>query len=819
MINLKASFEEQVEEFKNCLKKNLYTRLIKHIIDMDQYEVYLTTAYAVFDNMIENWLKTQTAYMEKKPKRIFYISMEFLMGRTLSNALISTGLYEIAKEALAEYDVNLEEVIEEEVDAGLGNGGLGRLAACFLDSMANLGIPCHGYGLEYEFGMFNQYIENGKQVEKPDNWKAVPYPWAVDRYRHRYTINYNGQVTRFAGNPTNPSVWEKCNEVVAVAKDVPIPGFKSGNVNILRLWSAKATESFNLDDFSDGDYISACENQVESENITKVLYPNDNVFVGKLLRLKQEYLLVSASVQDIVHRFIREHGKENLADFDKYVAIQMNDTHPALAVAELMRIFIDQYAMKWEDAWNTVTKTCAYTNHTLLPEALEEWPVSMMERLLPRHMEIIYQINYFFMKEVSLKYPGDVDKMRSMSIIAEEGTKRVRMASLAVIGSHKVNGVAALHSDLVKQVLFKDYYELTPEKFINVTNGITPRRWIMSANKRMAKLISETIGEDWKYNFEELAKLEKYADDLEFIEKWIDVKKQNKHDFAVYISRETGIAVNPDTLFDVQVKRIHEYKRQLLLTLFAIHRYLFIKNNPSVNVVPRTIMIGGKAAPGYLRAKQIIYFINKVGEMINSDPDMKGKLKLVFLPNYRVSLAEHIMPAADLSEQISTAGYEASGTGNMKMTLNGALTIGTLDGANVEIRDRVEDENIFIFGKTAQEVIDMKRNGYAPKQFISESADLQAVINLIDVDFFSQNEHGAFKSFVEEFLNEDRYMLMADFDSYIATQKKVEELYLNPKEWAKKSILNVARCSFFSSDRSIEDYNRLVWNAEPVLLS
>lgn len=811
-------FEKQVEEFKLRLKDNLERRLVKKEIDINEYERYLTLAYAVFENMIEKWLETQELYHSKKPKRVFYISMEFLMGRTLSNSLICLGLYDIAKSVAEEMGLDLEEISEQEVDAGLGNGGLGRLAACFLDSMANLGIPCHGYGLEYEFGMFNQHIENGKQLEKPDAWKAKPYPWAADRYRHRYSIHFNGSVSGFSKNPSEPSVWDKYDEVIAVAKDIPIPGFASNNVNILRLWSAKSTESFNLDFFSGGDYIAACENQVESENITKVLYPNDNIFVGKLLRLKQEYLLVSASVQDIVHRFIKEHGQENLDKFSDYVAIQLNDTHPALAVAELMHIFVDKYSMKWEDAWNNVTKTCAYTNHTLLPEALEEWPVEMLEKLLPRHMEIIYQINYFFMKEVSLKYPGNIEKMRNMSIIAEDGQKRVKMASLAVVGSHKVNGVAALHSNLVKEILFRDYYEFTPEKFINVTNGITPRRWIMSANHRMSDLITEAIGEGWKYNFEELANLEKFADDSSFLDKWAEIKQKNKVDFAVYLSKENNIAIDPDTMFDVQVKRIHEYKRQLLLTLYAIDRYLYIKNNPSVNVVPRTIMIGGKAAPGYWKAKQIIYFINKVGEMINSDSAMRGKLKLLFLPNYRVSLAEHIMPAVELSEQISTAGYEASGTGNMKMTLNGALTMGTLDGANVEIKDRVGDENIFIFGKTAQEVIDMKKNGYAPKKFIAESGELQAVINLIDVDFFSQNEPGAFRCFIDDFLNEDRYMHMADFTSYSETQKKADLLYSDRKEWAKKSVLNVARCSYFSSDRCIEEYNRLVWNAEPVKL-
>lgn len=818
MLDFTGDFKDQVKAFKISVEENLYRRLVKDELSLDTYEKYLTVAYTVFDQMIDEWVATQKLYSKKPSKRVFYISMEYLMGRTLSNSLICMGMYEIAKDALMDMGYDIDELAEEEVDAGLGNGGLGRLAACFLDSMANLGIPAHGYGLEYEYGMFNQAIEQHKQVEKPDTWKSKPFPWAADRYRHKYSVLFNGNVKRFTGDCTRPSIWENYNEIVAQAKDIPIPGYKSGNVNILRLWSAHATESFNLSNFSEGDYISACENQIKSENITKVLYPNDNVFVGKLLRLKQEYLLVSASIQDIVHRFIKELGEENLDKFSDYVAIQLNDTHPALAVAELMRIFIDRFDMDWNKAWNIVINTCAYTNHTLLPEALEEWPVEMLERLLPRHMEIIYQINYFFMEEVALKYPGDTEKMRRMSIISEDGIKRVRMAILAVVGSHKVNGVAALHSELVKNILFKDYYEYTPEKFINVTNGITPRRWIMSANKEMTNLITEAIGDKWTYNFEELANLEKFAEDDSFIEKWIEVKNKNKKSFAKYISNEANILINPNTMFDVQVKRIHEYKRQMLLTLYAISRYLQIKTNPNAPFVPRTIMIGGKAAPGYWKAKQIIYFINKVCTIINNDKEVKDKLKVVFLPNYRVSLAEHLMPAVDLSEQISTAGYEASGTGNMKMTLNGALTIGTLDGANVEIKECVGDENIFIFGKTVEEVISLKTNGYNPKDFVSESTFIQNILRLIEVDFFSQDEPGVFKLFVDEFLNDDKYMLMADFDDYQAKQNEVDKLYKQPKLWAKKSILNVARCSYFTSDRCIEDYNKLVWNAKPLIL-
>jgi len=816
LVDFNDSFDKQVETFLACMNENIHQRLVKSEIGISAYERYLAVAYSVVDHMIERWIKTQVTYTKAKPKRVFYISMEFLMGRTLSNSLICLGLYDVAKEALNQMGYNLDDLMEEEVDAGLGNGGLGRLAACFLDSMANLGIPAHGYGLRYEYGMFNQHIVDGKQIEKPDNWLSLPYPWEANRYRHQYQVYFGGSVNRLDSNEIHPSIWEHTEDVIAVAADTPIAGYKEENVNVLRLWSAQATEEFNLDYFSGGDYVAACENQVKTENITKVLYPNDNVFEGKELRLKQEYLLVSASIQDIVSRFMIEHGVEKFNEFSDYVAIQLNDTHPALAIAELMRIFVDYHNVPWEKAWEIVTKTFAYTNHTLLPEALEEWPVSLIERLLPRHMEIIYQINYFFMREVSLKYPGDVERMKRMSIIAEEVTKRVKMASLAVVGSHKVNGVAKLHSDLVKSILFKDFYELTPEKFINITNGVTPRRWIMSANPTLTNLINSAIGDSWTKDFTKLAELEKFTEDASFVEEWRKVKTANKQSFSLFLPKDCGLIVDPHSMFDVQVKRIHEYKRQLLLVIFAISRYMYIKNNCNAEVAPRTIMIGGKAAPGYWKAKQIIYFINKVAEIINQDPDMKGKLKLLFLPNYRVSLAEHIMPASELSEQISTAGYEASGTGNMKLTLNGSLTIGTLDGANVEIRDAVGEENIFIFGKTAQEVIDLKKNYYSPKEYITNSPVLQSIIRLIKVDFFSQGDPGAFKFIADELLNEDRYMLMADFDMYLKKQVEVDLLYKDQIEWNKKSIINVARASNFSSDRCIEEYNNNIWHAKSV---
>jgi len=815
IVNPNDDFLKQAEVFKECIDENLKQRLAKSEIDMTDYDRYMSVAFSVLDHMIERWLVTQNTYSTTKPKRVFYISMEFLIGRMLGNSLISLGLYDIVKEAVKNMGVDLEEVMKEESDAGLGNGGLGRLAACFLASMANLGIPSHGYGLRYEYGMFNQHIIDGKQIEKPDNWLAMPYPWEVLRNSHKFMVHFGGKVSRLIGNDTTKSsLWEPSLDVIAMATDTPVCGYSNANVNVLRLWSAHATEEFNLDYFSTGDYMAACENQVITENITKVLYPNDNIFEGKELRLKQEYTLVAASVSDIVKRFIREHGS-NFDIFPDKIAIQLNDTHPSLAIAELMRLFIDVYNIEWDKAWNITTKTFAYTNHTLLPEALEEWPVTLMEALLPRHMEIIYDINHFFMKDVSMKYPGDVNKLKNMSIIAEEGIKRVKMASLSVVGSHKVNGVAKLHSDLITKTIFKDLSEYYPGKFINVTNGITPRRWILYANIKMTNLINSAIGEGWSDDLEKIIELEKFVDDSNFREAWNKVKKENKTEFMKFLSKDSGIIVNPNTMFDVQVKRIHEYKRQLLFILYIIGRYLEIKENPNSPVVSRTYMIGGKAAPGYWNAKQIIYFINMVADTINLDPDMKGKMKLVFLPNYRVTLAENVIPAADLSEQISTAGYEASGTGNMKMALNGALTIGTLDGANIEIKDHVGDENIFIFGHTSDEISELKKH-YNPQEYIIKSPLIQKIIRLIEVDYFSQADHGAFKFILDELMGVDKYMLMADFDMYYNAQRKVDEAYENREEWTRKSILNVARCGYFSSDRAIKEYTNNIWGAEAV---
>lgn len=815
IVNPNDNFASQAQTFKDCIDENLKQRLAKDEIDVTEYERYMSVSYSVVDHMIERWIVTQKTYAEIKPKRIFYISMEFLMGRTLSNSLICLGLYDIAKEALLQMGLDMDEIANEEGDAGLGNGGLGRLAACYLDSMANIGIPSHGYGLRYEYGMFNQHIVNGKQIEKPDNWLANPYPWEVARISHKFTVHFGGQVTRLSGADTSkPSIWEPREDVIAMASDTPICGFANANVNVLRLWSAHATEEFNLDYFSTGDYMSACENQVITENITKVLYPNDNVFEGKELRLKQEYLLVSASISDILKIFTHEHGMDFNIFPDK-VGIQLNDTHPSLAIAELMRVFIDFYDLPWDKAWDITKRTFAYTNHTLLPEALEEWPVSLMEALLPRHMEIIYNINYFFTKDVSMKYPGDVQKLKNISIIAEDGIKRVRMAYLSVIGSHKVNGVAKLHSNLVTKTIFKDFAEYYPDKFTNVTNGITPRRWILNANPEMTELINSAIGDDWNSDLEKIIELENFTSDSEFIHKWMDVKENNKIRFMEFLAKDSGLLINPNNMFDVQVKRIHEYKRQLLFLLYIIGRYLEIKDNSGASIVHRTYMIGGKAAPGYWKAKQIIYFINMVADFINRDPETKGKIKLVFLPNYRVTLAESVIPAADLSEQISTAGYEASGTGNMKFALNGALTIGTLDGANIEIKDNVGDENIFIFGHTSDQVMELKRQ-YNPQEYIADSPLLQKIIRLIQIDYFNQGDPGAFKFILDDLMSTDQYMLMADFDMYYKKQSDVDLAYRDKIEWAKKSILNVARCGYFSSDRAINEYAKNIWNVKPI---
>ncbi|MHB9134746.1 MAG: glycogen/starch/alpha-glucan phosphorylase [Armatimonadota bacterium] len=810
-IQFKSS---DVASFKLAFLSNLEYRLAKDHYSATAYDRFLSLAYTVSERLIERWIITQQTYHDQQPKRVYYISMEWLLGRSLGNALINLGLYDVCEKALGELGITLADVLEEESDAGLGNGGLGRLAACFLDSMATLGIPVHGYGLRYEYGLFKQKIVDGQQVETPDKWLTLPNPWEIARPEYAFPVRFGGYTNQYTDHTGRTrTAWEDGDVEKAMPYDIPIPGYKTQTVNTLRLWSARSHEEFNLEYFNHGDYMRACAEQMEAENITRVLYPNDNFFEGKELRLMQEYFLVSASIQDIVRRY--QNDELPWADFAEHIAIQLNDTHPALAIPELLRIMIDEQDMSWEQAWSLTQRTFAYTNHTVLPEALEEWPVSLLERQLPRHMEIIYLINHHFLTEVSRKYPGDVERLRRMSLIAEDGVKRVRMAYLATVGSHQVNGVSALHSRLLRETVLRDFAEFFPDRFCNKTNGITPRRWLRQANPYLANLITEVIGDGWVKDLDELRRLEPFAEDADFRASWQRMQQECKMPFIEIVRRECGIALSPDSLFDVQVKRIHEYKRQLLFALYIMHQYLRIKEGGPAGV-PRTCIIGGKAAPGYERAKLIIHLINNMAGTINNDPQVNEQLRLVFIPNYRVSLAEPLIPAADLSEQISTAGKEASGTSNMKFALNGAVTIGTLDGANIEIREEVGDDNIFIFGLTAEEMRVLRPNGYHPGAIIAQSPELQKVLNLLDSDFFSIGNPGLFRPIYDELTTWDEYALIADFASYLACQQRVSAAYQDTERWTRMSILNTARSGKFSSDRTIKEYAADIWHTAPV---
>jgi len=814
--NWPVSFKKNtVEALKTSIMSNLEYRLAKDQYSATGYDLFLSTAYAVLERLVERWIATQQTYHQVNAKRVYYLSMEFLLGRSLENSLINLGLYEACRETLEQLGLDLEATRRYEVDAGLGNGGLGRLAACFLDSMATMGLPAQGYGLRYEFGLFNQRFSHGMQVETPDNWLALPNPWEIERPEYCFKVRFGGKVEHkkdaFGRDDT---VWSGGQEVLAMPFDTPVPGYAVTNVNTLRLWTSKATEEFDLDDFNMGDYMSACGDKLISENITKVLYPNDNFFEGKELRLKQEFFLISASLQDILRRFKVENT--DIGQFPEKVAIQLNDTHPALAIPELMRILLDEERLEWKQAWDICVRTFGYTNHTVLPEALEEWPVELVGALLPRHLEIIYLINYNFIEEVSRHFPEDQDRLRRMSIIAEEGERRVRMAYLATIGSHSVNGVAELHSRLIRETILKDFYELWPEKFNNKTNGVTPRRWMRVSNPGLSGLITETIGEGWISDLDRLRELEPFADDAAFQEKWREVKLQCKKRLADSVWNQEWIEIHPDSMIDVQVKRMHEYKRQLLFALCIIGKYIQIKENPAYRTVPLTCIVGGKAAPGYQKAKLIIRFINHIADIVNSDPDTSGFLRVSFLPNYRVSLAERLIPATDLSEQISTAGKEASGTGNMKFALNGAVTIGTLDGANIEILEEVGHDNMFIFGLNADDVTHLRSTGYNPHDYIEGSALLKEVLKLVGSGFFSSSEPGLFKSIYDELTLTDEYFLMADFDSYFKAHDQAMQAYMDTKRWTRMSILNVARCGKFSSDRTIRQYTEEIWGVAPV---
>ncbi|HYD33208.1 MAG TPA: glycogen/starch/alpha-glucan phosphorylase [Methylophilaceae bacterium] len=793
-----------------------------------QRDWYAATALTVRDHVIERWVTTRNVYREKDPKRVFYLSLEFLIGRMMSNAALNIGIEPRIRQGLHELGQNLEEVADMEADAALGNGGLGRLAACFLDSMATLDMPGTGYGIRYEYGMFRQTIEDGQQIEHPDTWLRYGNIWEFQRPELSYTVKFYGQVVEFCPiEKENPNDrrrrsratechWVNAETVIATAYDVPIPGYNTETVNNLRLWSAKATREFDLQHFNEGNFERAVEERTLSENISKVLYPNDTSVLGRELRLKQQYFFVSASIQDILRCFSeRKHSWDLLPE---KIAIQLNDTHPAIAVAEMMYQLVDERGLDWDRAWRLTTGIFSYTNHTLMPEALETWQVDMFGKLLPRHLKIIYRINHEFLQMVNHKFPGDNDLLRRVSIIDEEHGRRVRMAYLAVVGSHKVNGVAALHSDLLKSTLFADFARIFPEKFINVTNGITPRRWLNQCNRGLTELIAATIGGSFQKNLDKLAKLAPYADDPNFRKAFREVKLANKQRLANKIEQLTGVKLNTSSLFDVQIKRIHEYKRQLLNLMHVITLYNCIRAGKGGDMTPRVVIFGGKAAPGYWMAKLIIRLINDVADVVNHDLAVGDKLKVIFYPNYEVSAAELLFPGSDLSEQISTAGTEASGTGNMKMALNGALTIGTLDGANIEIMEEVGEDNIFIFGLTTQEVAEKKAAGYNPWDYYHGNEELRQVLDMIGNGYFNVEEPGRYQPIFDTLLNKgDNYLLLADYASYIATQEEVSKVYKDQEEWSRRAILNVAHIGKFSSDRTIREYAEKIWKIAPVV--
>jgi starch phosphorylase len=802
--------------YREAFLRRVEITVAKRFEDCSKHDLYLALAYAIRDVQVENWIKTQEKQKKSNAKKVYYLSLEFLMGRALGNTLINSGLYERADETLKELGVELNDVLEQEHDAGLGNGGLGRLAACFLDSMATLDLPAFGSGIRYDYGIFKQSIVNGCQVEEPDNWLRNGNPWEVPRTDRQKIIRFYGKSTTY--RDINGKVWHSwvdTEDVMALPYDTPIPGYGTETVNTLRLWSAKSLFGFNLAEFNKGDYVNANLNLSMTENISKVLYPNDNNYLGKELRLKQQYFLAAATMQDIIEDLKADNV--DLSKMQDRIAIQLNDTHPAIAIPELMRVLMDEEGIAWEDAWETTSKVFAYTNHTLLSEALEKWSVSLMEKLLPRHMEIIFEINYHFLRQVANKYPGENGKLASLSIIEEGGEKMVRMAYLAIVGSHSVNGVAALHTELLKNGLVKNHFEYSPEKFNNKTNGITPRRWLKKCNPGLSELITEKIGDKWVKDLDQLEKIEKFKDDPKFCTKWKAIKKENKQLLISYINEHFDIKISPDSIFDIQIKRIHEYKRQLMNILHCVALYNDIKENPDKEFTPRTVIFAGKAAPGYYLAKQVIKLINSVSTVINNDERVGDKLKVIFMPNYSVSMAEVLIPACDLSEQISTAGKEASGTGNMKFALNGALTVGTLDGANVEIEECVGGDNIYIFGKTVEEVEAMKSAGYNPHNWLNSGSRLRKVFDLIGTGFFCPEARETFDSVIESITcHGDEYLIAADFDAYYDIQQQISEDFKDQDTWTRKAIINVANMGMFSSDRTIKQYADEIWGISPL---
>ncbi len=791
---------------------------LKYSLGVDSYTAtnhdrFMSLAYAIRDRLVNQWIKTQQTHHKKHAKRIYYLSLEFLIGRSMGMNVINLGLEEEVKKALESLGYTWEELREQEIDAGLGNGGLGRLAACFLESMATLDLPAFGYGLRYDYGIFRQTIENGYQVEQPDDWLRQGNPWEIERPDISPIVRFGGRVEIINRNGKLEAHWLDAQQVMGIAYDMPVVGYGGKTVNTLRLWSAKATEEFDLQDFNAADYAEAVRSKVNAENLTKVLYPNDRLSLGKELRLKQQYCFGACSLWDIIRRC----KKENLpwTKLPEMASIQLNDPHPALAVPELMRILVDGEMLPWETAWEITVKTMGYTNHTLMPEALEKWPVSMMENLLPRHLQIIYEINHRFLQKAAMFFPGDSRKLEDLSIIEEKPVKQVRMAYLSIVGSRSTNGVAALHTKLLQERLVSDFATIFPERFNNKTNGITQRRWLLKANPLLAELISEEIGQGWITDFSQIARLKGLAEDPKFRKKFLTAKRLAKEALGKHLQGLYGWNLNPDSLFDVQIKRIHQYKRQILNALGIIVLYNRIRAGDYRDFVPRTFLFGGKAAPGYDLAKLTIKLINNIAGVVNADPLIHDRLKVFFLPDYRVSLAERIFPAADVSEQISTAGTEASGTGNMKFMCNGAITIGTLDGANIEIMEEVGKDNIFIFGLTAQEVSDL-RPAYNPWDWYERNEETRKAIDLLRSGYFNIGEQGIFDPILRSlFENGDYYMNLADLPSYVEAQGKIQELYRNKDEWAGKAILNIASSGKFSSDRTITEYARDIWGVTP----
>lgn len=802
-----------VDALKHSIAYKLMFTIGKDPSIANKHEWLNAALLAVRDRMVERWLRSSRAQLSQDVRQVYYLSMEFLMGRTLGNALLAMGIYDDLNQALDEMGLDLSELMEEENDPGLGNGGLGRLAACFLDSLATLGLPGRGYGIRYDYGMFKQNIVDGQQRESPDYWLEYGNPWEFQRFNTRYKIRFGGRL-QHEGSRVR---WIETEEILAIAYDQIIPGFDTDATNTLRLWGAQASNEINLGKFNQGDYFAAVEDKNHSENVSRVLYPDDSTYSGRELRLRQEYFLVSSTVQDILNRHWQMHQTwDNLAD---KIAIHLNDTHPVLAIPELMRLLIDEQKFTWDDAFEVTCQVFSYTNHTLMTEALETWPVDMIGKILPRHLSIIFEINDYFLKTIQEYYPDDWDLMSRISIIDENNGRKIRMAWLAVVVSHKVNGVSELHSNLMVQSLFADFARLFPGRFCNKTNGVTPRRWLALANPALSEVLDEAIGRTWRTELSQLSDLTPQIDFPAFIEQIADAKFANKKRLADWVAKNLDIVLDPHALFDVQIKRIHEYKRQLLNVLHVITRYNRIKADPTADWVPRVNIFAGKAASAYYMAKHIIHLINDVAKVINNDPDVKNKLKVVFIPNYSVSLAQIIIPAADLSEQISTAGTEASGTSNMKFALNGALTIGTLDGANVEMLEHVGAENIFIFGNTTPQVEQLRKDGYNPRKYYEEDEELHQALTQIASGLFSPQDPGRYRNLFDALVNfGDHYQLLADYRSYVDTQDKVDKLYRQPDEWQRRAALNIANMGYFSADRTIQEYADEIWHISPVRL-